>query len=319
MILGHHHQHLYHHGGAINGRIPKPFARSVGMLDLKPIQPAKIKDGAYKIVFSGALPSNSNVRLLLGNSERFFVDITGGYKTGHGKHQSTHLEELLDVMHRGHFWGKSIPVRVAAYSGGRMCVETLSPVRFMQCPLEPLQEVGIEEIGAVPGLWYTGKHEASGETKTKSEGSGTDQEEKTGTILSHPINGRYHFIYAGKFEVDADRRGFDCTTYAGAAAGLLDGKGQGGTGETVAQTLNAESCKVEGQHAKVIDKFFQEHANGTFIMWSHGHVVFVKDGIVHEFTDRVSRDRGYQATEIAKWLTLAKHPKQKFSVRKVSL
>jgi hypothetical protein len=200
-----------------------------------------------------------------------------------------------------------------------MSPETLSIPCFIQCPLEPLRKIGIEEIGAIAGLRYTGKHDASGEIKNPAAGAEPKKEEKTGTILSHPIMGRYYFIYAGAFETDAIRRGFDCTTYVGAAGGLLDGKGQGGTGKTVAEALAAQSCDMEDKHPHRIKEFFAENKAGTYVMWSHGHVVFVKNGFVHEFTDRVSRDCGYQKTEVSHWLTLGKHHKQTFSVRKVEV
>jgi hypothetical protein len=121
------------------------------------------------------------------------------------------------------------------------------------------------------------------------------------------------------FEVDPSRRGFDCTTYAGAASGLADGKGQGGTGQTIAEALSAEPCGVEDQPTNSVKQFFHQKKSGTFVMWSHGHVVFVKDGVVHEFTDRLGRDKGYHATEVGHWLGLGHHARQKFSVRKIEL
>jgi hypothetical protein len=322
MVLG---LHLHHgHGHRLNATVPGTLSHDLGTLSLDEIKLAKIRDGGYRIVFRGEVPPHHEVRLLLGNSDRYFIDITGGYRFGKHKHRASHLSQLLDVMDRGSFWGRKIPVRVAIYSGGRILIETLSPPRFIECPLEPLRQVGIEEIGAVPGLRYTGKHDASGETKkeakdAKDKDNKIQAPEKTGTILSHAINGKYFFIFGGMFETDTNRRGFDCTTYVGAAGGLEDGKGQGGTGETVAVALGGKSCEMEHKHPHDIERFFADHSTGTYVMWSHGHVVFVKQGFVHEFTDRVSRNNGYQKTKVGHWLTLGKHHKQTFSIREVQL
>lgn len=323
MVLGLHLHHGHSNGHKLNARVPGAVSHSVGALSLDKIEPVKVRDGGYRIVFRGEVPPHSEVRLLLGNSDRFFIDITGGYTFGRHKRQASHLNQLLAVLDRAGFWGQTIPIRVAVYSGGRILIETLSPPRFLECPLEPLREIGIEEIGAVRGLRYTGKHDASGETKkskdAKEKNANVLVPEKTGTILSHGIDGKYFFIFGGKFETDSNRRGFDCTTYVGAAGGLADGRGQGGTGETVAVALGGKSCDMEHKHPHAIEQFFAEHNTGTYVMWSHGHVVFVKQGFVHEFTDRVSRNQGYQKTKVGHWLTLGKHHKQTFSIREVQL
>jgi hypothetical protein len=75
---------------------------------------------------------------------------------------------------------------------------------------------------------------------------------------------------------------------------------------------------MEHKHAAAILKFFEDHDTGSYIMWSHGHVVMVKDGAVHEFTDRVSFDNGYQMTDtVAAWLAFAGHKTRTYSVRKL--
>jgi len=299
MILGHHHNHRS------NSSMPGPVKQSPGMLSLRPIRLDRFRHGGYKIEFHGAVPHGCSVRLLLGSSALYSMDITGGYK----KRTSSHFEDLLKLMDQGGFWGKKVPVRVAVYSGGRMFQETLSTPQFIQCPLEPIRELGVEEIGAVEGLRYTGNPDGSG----------------GGTFLSHPINGKYYFIYNRLLEVDSKRRGFDCTTYVGSALGMADGRGQGGTGEIIANELKAEPCDMEHKNAQAVEKFFGEHKSGSYIMWSHGHVVVVKDCVVHEFTDRVSMEKGYCVTEISEWLglkessdsKLKKHKDQRFSIRKL--
>ena len=317
MVLGLHHRHGQDY--KLNARTSGVVSHSSGTLLLDEIKAVPIRFGGYRIVFHGHVPDHCNVRLLIGNSDLYFVDITGGYMFGSRRHRHSHLEQLLAVLDRRNFWGQRIPVRVAAYSGGRMLIETLSPPRFLECPLEPLRKIGIEEIGAVAGLRYTGKHDASGETKKDATANSAQGQEKTGTILSHPINGNYFFVYTGMFETELSRRGFDCTTYVGAAAGIADGKGQGGTGETVAVALGGKACNMEHKHPHGVKQFIAEHDTGTYVMWCHGHVVFGKLGFVHEFTDRISRNHGYQKTEFGHWLTLGKHHAQTFSIREVNL
>lgn len=296
MILGHDFHH-HHHNYKLNSRVPTPVTPQMTALTLEPIRADKVRHGAYIIRFHGTVPPHSEIRLLLGTNDRLWMDITKGYQ----KHRTTHLEQLLELMERGGFWSQRVPVRVAAYSGGMILSETLLPAKSIQCPLEPLRELGVEEIGAVEGLHYTGALDGSG----------------GGTFLSSPIKGKYYFVYGGMFETDSKRRGFDCTTYVGSAYGLPNGQGMGGDGGTLAAKLGAESCDMEHKHPPIIKKFFEEHKSGAYIMWSHGHVVVVKDAVVHEFTDRINVEEGYQHTDVAEWLTLGKHKSQTFSVRKL--
>jgi hypothetical protein len=298
MILGHNYRSQTHRH-KLNARVPGPVSHQTAALTLRrPIRADKVRHGGYRIEFHGPVPPGSTVRLLLGNSDRYSIDITGGYH----KHAMTHLEKLLELMDQGDFWGKKISVRVAVCVGGKILVETLSTPQFIQCPLEPIRELGVEEIGAVTGLRYTGNPDGSG----------------GGAFLSSPIRGRYYFVYGGMFETDPQRRGFDCTTFVGSAFGLPNGQGQGGDGGTVAEALRTESCGMERKHATAIQKFFDDHDTGTYVMWSHGHVVVVKDSAVHEFTDRVSFDAGYQMTDtVAEWLGFAGHKSKTYSVRKI--
>jgi hypothetical protein len=273
---------------------------------LDPIEAIERWSGGYKIVFHGRVPPQGKVRLLLGGSERYSMDITGGY----GRHPQRNLAQLLDLMEEGNFWEGKVPVRVAVYLNGKMQIETLSAAREIQCPLKPLYEIGIEEIGAVEGLRYTGKAGGSG----------------GGAFLTSPIRGKYFFYYNLMLETHWKRRGFDCTTFVGSALGLPNGTNQKSS-EMLADALNAQSCNIEHKHAQAIDKFFTEHQSGSYLMWSSEHVVIVKDSFVHEFTNRVSHDKGYQRTEISEWLGLDEtsdkklkaHSKQQWTVRKLTL
>jgi hypothetical protein len=291
MILGRHHH------DRPKARVPGPVKQVAGVLTLDPVDPLPRTEGGFKIVFHGAVPRHDTVRLFLGSNDRYSMDITKGYH----KHKMDHLGQLLELMDQGEFWGKNVPIRVATCSGGKMLQETLSTPRFIQCPLEPIRELGMEEIGTVEGLRYTGELDGSG----------------GGAFLSSPINGKYYFVYNRMFEVESNRHGFDCTTYMGSALGLANGQGQGGTGETVASELGAESCHMEDKHAKAVREFFEKNKTGSYIMWRHGHVVGVKDSFVHEFTDRVSVEKGYCKTDVTEWLALPHNKHAKFWVRKL--
>jgi hypothetical protein len=293
-ILG----HLHSHGA--NSRVPGPVKHPAGMLTLDEIREVKRSAGAYKIEFRGHVPRHHTVRLFLGDSTRYWMDITGGYH----KHKMAHLAQLLELMDKGDLWGKKALVRVAVCSGGSILEETLSSPRRIQCPLEPLEKIGVQEIGSVDGLRYTGKDDGSG----------------CAAYLSGPIGGRYYFSYDGMLLSDSKSRGFDCTTYVGSALGLPNGAGQNGTGETLANALQAQSCEMEHKHAAAIEKFFAEHQTGSYIMWylagNKGHVVVVKDCIVHEFTKRGDVD-GYDNNEITAWLEIGTHKHQRWSVRRL--
>jgi len=228
------------------------------------------------------------------------MDITEGYH----KHRMIHLARLLDLMEQGGFWGKKVQCRVALYLGGKVVEESLSTPQFIQCPLQPLEKIGLVEIGSVKGLRYTGKADGSGK----------------GAFLSSPIGGRYYFAYDRMLETGPERRGFDCTTYVGSAFGLANGSGQGGDGETVAEALHAEECDMEHKAAKAAQQFLEQHRSGTYIMWRHGHVVAIKDGTLHEFTNRKGNATGHQKAEVedfSEWFALPHNQNQSFSIRKL--
>lgn len=293
MILGlHHHRHL---------RARIPGASQLLPLRLEKISTEKIRHGGYKIRFHGHLPPGCTVRLLLGNNDHYSMDITGGFYHGTKTHTVNHLSELLDLIDRAGHWGKTVHVRVAAYLRGHLVAETLSNAQLLHAPVQPLKKIGVEEIGGVPDLRYTGALDGSG----------------GGAYLCSPIDSKYFFAYGGMLETDKTRRGFDCTTYAGSALGLFNGRGMGVDGKTLAEELNAVPCEMENKGANDVKEFMNQHADGSYIMWSHGHVVVVKDGFVHEFTNRISVEKGYCKTEIGVWLETGKHKHQEFWMREL--
>lgn len=126
------------------------------------------------------------------------------------------------------------------------------------------------------------------------------------------------FVWAGKFETNADHRGFDCITYAGTACGaanthmassadLADSLGAAVIEHTVKvkdpTTGKEASLKVKLEEAdpSYVKEFFSETTTGWFLMWSGGHIVVVADGSVHEF--KASSPSGYCCTpQVATWL-----------------
>ena len=227
------------------------------------------------------------------------MDITKGYN----KHSLAHFTQLLDLMDQGDFWGEQVLVRVAVCLSGKVLTETISAAQYLQCPVEPLRKIGVEEIGKEEGLVYTGNRDGTG----------------GGACLSHPIGGKYYcFSLAGMLETAANRRGLDCTTFAGGALGVPNGLNQTSS-EDLASRLKPQSCGIEAKSWQVAQKYLEENKTGTYLMWSHGHIVVVKDGKVHEFTWRPDDGvDGYDCNEVSEWFGLGKHKHHKWTVRKLN-
>jgi len=119
-----------------------------------------------------------------------------------------------------------------------------------------------------------------------------------------PIDNKYYFAYAGKFETDNSMRGFNCITYIGAVYGVYayDAttriKPMGGYGTGLAKHLGATPCSMEAKKEAAIKEFFKTNITGAYIMWSSGHSVLVVDGNIHEFSESKG---GYAKTSAESW------------------
>ncbi len=160
-------------------------------------------------------------------------------------------------------------------------VVSLSNVQSIDCPVQPysgelsdhLADTKLGEKDAPP-MQYTGA----------SDGSG-------GSAIAYipAIDGKYYFYYGSGFEIDNSRRGFDCTTFAGAVLGISGNSGaMSGNGTDFAAYLVAKStacaCDLDDAKESEVHDFFDDHATGSYFAWSGGHVVLIQDAFVHEFT-----------------------------------
>ena len=141
---------------------------------------------------------------------------------------------------------------------------------------------------------------------------------------------KYLFKYAGVFETDINKRGFDCITYAGTTCGasifhMADA-------EDLANSLNATevsftksvvdektkqtkqvNVKLTNAEPADVKLFFADNKGGYFLLYSSGHVVIVANNTVYEFHS--SQPSGYNKSPILDWLDPYKH--QKLTLRKL--
>jgi hypothetical protein len=108
-----------------------------------------------------------------------------------------------------------------------------------------------------------------------------------GRVLSPLINDRYYFKYAGKYETDNTKRGFDCTTFPMAlfSIPLLPPPGYG---KQLSDAAGATQCDYEQKKSADLEKEFQENSTpgGLYILFSEGHVLLYNSDIntLYEFT-----------------------------------
>ena len=108
-----------------------------------------------------------------------------------------------------------------------------------------------------------------------------------GRVLSPLINDRYYFKYAGKYETDNTKRGFDCTTFPMALFSILT-LPPPGYGKQLADAAGATQCDYEQKKSGDLEKEFQENSTpgGLYILFSEGHVLLYNSDIntLYEFT-----------------------------------
>jgi hypothetical protein len=108
-----------------------------------------------------------------------------------------------------------------------------------------------------------------------------------GRVLSPQINGRYYFKYAGAYETDNAKRGFDCTTFPMALFSIPN-LPPPGYGKQLADAAGATKCDYEQKKSSELEKEFQENSTpgGLYILFSEGHVRLYNSDIntLYEFT-----------------------------------
>jgi hypothetical protein len=255
--------------------IPKTFTPSV---KLHPIHLKKIKEGGYRISYTGKAPANSRLLLLI-NEQLPGVDVTAA--PPHDLLHAANLPAFLACIGNLKLWGQEAGCRLFAVQGGQ--TSAISNGEKLACPVRPYvgrlgPELGRPDSG--PKLNYTGVQD--------------------GRMLAQPaIDGCHYFAYGGHFETSNDLRGLNCITYAGAVFGVDPASGAlRGNGAKLSDYLRAEPCGLEMKTGVEIKQFFSEKPHGTYLVWNAHHVVVLWAGKVYEFSQS---HHGFRVTPIPAW------------------
>ncbi|MBI5179431.1 MAG: hypothetical protein HZA04_09270 [Nitrospinae bacterium] len=272
-----------------NGTTLRRLNGTAKPLTLKSISLTYIRNGGYAIAYSGFVPPASYKVLLYpeGRGQRSYyelpddaLDITkpglNNAKATVRLKVETTLPGLLKLIEQENAWGGWLPFKAHLVNAANGVV-TSSNDMILQCPIKPYAgpiQLAMAQNG--PPMYYTGK--------------------TTGRYFwPSPFGGKRFFSYGGKFETEMAKRGFDCTTYVGTVLGLNPLAGQmAGDGLDLANLAGAEIVRYEyapGQtkemesiNSKTLKEFFSKNAEGAYIVWSAGHVMLVRDAVVHEFS-----------------------------------
>ena len=259
----------------------------------KPLQ-SGISAGGYHLRYTGDLPPDGYSLLLHvdatpppvsaggrlpQDNEDNCLDLTDRAKNHSDLLNFEKLKGLLKIFDDQELWATKARAALLVERDGM--VVSVSNVQIIDCPVQPYSgdlsdHLGDDKLGEddAPTLNYTGA----------SDGSGG------GAIAYIPaIDGKYYFYYGDGFEIDNSRRGFDCTTFAGAVLGISGNSGaMGGNGGDLAAYLVGKSvacaCDLDNANEAEVHSFFEDHPTGSYYAWSGGHVVLIKDAVVHEFT-----------------------------------
>ena len=262
-------------------------------ITLKPITLDLIDKGAYIISYSmqGRVNSpNVKVSLALGSDEKS-LDITGrprGDVLG-----NDNLPQFLRLIEQVGSWGQSVDCKVLLYADGKLTAR--SNVQKLTCPVKPYcGPVTFDGIRMeIPLLTYPGN------------GHG-----RTWTL----IDGKRYFRHKGKLETDNSMRGFDCTTFPMAFFDCYPNMSKK-YGTALADALHAQKCNMEQKKKDEVKAFFSaEGRQGTYFMWSAGHVVLVENSTIHEFTYG-----GYKRTLASDWSGYSRAPQGLWWIRKLPL
>ncbi len=273
-------------------------------LKLASITADSISKGGYKIIATPVIPDKP-FQVLLGLSPYVgdCIDVTGRPK----EYLMTPalLTDLLRIIQRKNCWSTSIEVRLYV-TCGQVAVSKSLPKK-LPCPVQPHngQLLPLDQANNGPALRYLGDSETG---------------PFYGRFLTeHPL-GFFLFDYFTKsaiLETDPTKRGFDCVTYCGAA--LNSSRDHRAEASDLAASLGASTIEFEIQDQAPAGKktplkrtitleradpadiklYFATDRPGTFLVYSTGHVVIVRNNTVHEFA---YSKQGYRETPVLDWL-----------------
>lgn len=303
-------------------------------LTIKNISLIRINEGGYSITYEGFVPPKG-YRVMLYYPASFSqipsdaIDITRKGLTNKpvtiNLRTDDTLLQLLKLIASKGAWGSPLAFNIYLVCDEGYVVSVSNSINI-RTPVKPYDgsiKLNMAHFDDRP-MFYVGELDNSIPSGVRG----------MGRWLSEVIGGRRYFAYAGdRFETYPDKRGFDCTTYAGTILGLRppgrsargDVGQMNGNGLDVANLIGAEVCEFEFAPGKkkmmenidlsMMKYFFTNNSTGAFIMWTSGHVMLVVDNIVHEFTIPIGSP-GYKQRGVLNerpWLV----PGMKFSIRKI--
>lgn len=309
------------------GSIVTPNSQALRRLDrlanplvLKPISMGKVVHGGYAVAFTscdeGALPARESgyTRHLCVRSDGSSIDVTDR-KTG-DLIVKENVGSLLEILDNLNCWGTTVKCYLQVRYRGSV-ISTSDP-QFLKAPVQPHngRMLPLDESNNGPKLLYLGDPE-------KKEFYGRMFAQVAG--YEKPV-----FVFAGKFETDNSKRGFDCITYVGTTCGgsnlhMHDSRDTCASLNTTAVEHSRTSIDPKTKKLKEVlvtlddadpadvKDFFSARPAGFFLMYSGGHIVIVGNGNVYEF--KASAPSGYSCTPVATWL--APYKTKKLTVRKL--
>jgi hypothetical protein len=263
----------------------------------------RILSGGYQIRYAtdDGAKGDTNVpkpyRVLLGVDAANAIDVTD--RPMKDVMDAAKLGELLALIERRNAWGTSISLMIFVTLQGRAI--TSSNSMNLLCPVKPHSGRMLSD-DENRELLYLGK--------LAPEGS-SEKDQFYGRFFRQvPGYDKYLFTWGGYLELAADKRGFDCITYAGTTCGASPSD-LGGNGETLAAALKATDVvheKVTLNKAKmsVLRTFFEKNTTGYYLLYSSGHVTLVVDGIVYEFKPNQPGNKGFVKTKTSDWVATHK-------------
>lgn len=313
--------------GRATGSIVTPNSQTLRRLDrlanplvLKTISMGKVARGGYGVAFTtcdeGSLPTRESgyTRHLCVRSDGNSIDVTD--RKPWDLIVKENVGGLLSILDNLNCWGTTVKCYLQVRYRGSV-ISTSEP-QSLKAPVQPHngRMLPLDESNNGPKLLY------QGDTKT------------------HDYHGRMFaqvagyeklvFIWAGAFETDNTKRGFDCITYAGTTCGasnfhMADSADLCASLSAMAVEYSRKSIDPKTKKVKVVQVtlddadpadvkgFFATSPAGFFLMYSGGHIVIVGNGNVYEF--KASTPSGYSCTPVATWL--APYKAKKLTVRKL--
>jgi hypothetical protein len=254
----------------------------------------RIVDGGYTIRYksddgaAGDTKVPSSFRVLLGPDRATAFDVSD--RPMKDLMNAETLVELLTLIDTRSAWSTVLSMKLFVTYGNTLL--STSNAASLQCPIKP----------------HNGRMLSSDENKDLVYLGDPDTKKFYGRMFKTlPGFDKHLFSWAGRFELDSTKRGFDCITYAGTtcAANSTD---MGGTGEDLATALEAkevvhEKKSLEKATMQQIKKLFAADAKGHYLLYSTGHVTLVVDGVVYEFKPKQSGNKGFVKTAVKDWVT----------------